>query len=125
MGRLGNKFAVVATFTATVVGATALPAAASVPSAFVTPILGMDCNTSISTNEAGNYQGVARCTGHSEGFFLIEVSCEYGWSSRSKPVGLGDGDTETIAEGDCWFGVADVRILESETWASGPYHSVS
>ncbi|BCY08686.1 hypothetical protein [Actinoplanes sp. L3-i22] len=120
MGRLDNTVAVVAAFTAVAVGATALPAAA-----FVTPVLGMDCDTSVSTNEAGNYQGVARCTAHSEGFFLIEVSCKYGLTSRSKPVGVSDGDTKTVSAGDCWFGVAEARILESDTWASGPYHSLS
>jgi hypothetical protein len=110
---LGKKIGAVLAATAGVVVATAAPAAAAVPSTFVTPRYGMTCNTGV-TGSVGNYRGYATCYTPAVAKWKVQVSCAYGLNPDTVWIytSNADGWKTMSPPATCYWGVNDVYVIE-------------
>ena len=88
-----------------VIGASALPAAAS----FTTPKYGMTCDTGYYSN----YQGWARCYAPGPSKWKIKIDCNWGGTYDSQWVYTGPDQWYTLnSPHTCNWGVNSVKVIE-------------
>jgi hypothetical protein len=105
--------AVGAASVAAAIAGTAVPAAASVPSTFVTPVYGMTCTTG-ATPAPGGYRGYATCATPAVAKWKVRVDCSWGftWDSIWIYTSSADGWRTLGPNVSCSWGVNDVTVIE-------------
>ena len=93
------------------VAAAATPAAASVPSTFVTPRYEMTCNTGVS-GSFGSYLGWASCYTPVVAKWKVRVDCAWGFSYDSVWIYTTTGSQVMNPGITCYWGVNDVKVIE-------------